>query len=192
MNYRSVRHLILAGIAGFLFCSLSAKALPIRLDTAPYISPATSIPGNPANQGAGTVQAWLQSLITAYNAVNEPDLPALSATPAVDFSASGNITELTINVLGYQYLTVHWGGPQKNPNNDHTQAWYLGGTLEQFQLVAPVFRGKPYGLSGYRLWNEVPVTRVPEGGSTLTLLGLALLGLWAAARRSRPNLRSLA
>lgn len=185
MHHRSIlRDLCASGLAVFL-CTLSTDALPIRLDTAPYITPHTSIAGNPPNQGVPAVYGWLHDLIHAYNAANQPDLPALATAPSVDSSASGNITEMTITVRGYQYLTVHWGGPQKNPNNDHTQAWYLGGALENFQLVAPVFRGKQYGLSGYRLWNPVPVTRVPDGGGTVTLLGMGLLGLWACSRQAR-------
>lgn len=156
-----------------------SQALPIRLDIAPYITPTTSVPGNPSNQGDGTVHNWLQDLVNAYNAANNPDLPSVASSPAIDVSAQGSPTSLTINVSGYLYLTAHWGQGQ---TDDHTQAWYLGGTTTSFTLTAP----SQNGLSGYRLWNPV---RVPDGGGTLTLLGLGLLALAGSARhrRNRPT-----
>jgi len=172
-------NLSLAAVAAALLAaSATTHAVPIRLDTAPYISPDTAVPGNPANQGEGTVRDWLQALINAYNAVNDPDLPAVQNGPAVDYTAPSGITTVVIPVAGYTYLTIHWGGKK---SSDHSQAWYLGGDLTTLELVSPT--GK--GLSGYRLWNPVPVTRVPDGGSTLTLLGIALLGVGAWTRRAQ-------
>lgn len=163
------------------FGALDTSAIPIRLDTAPYISPTTSVPGNPSNQGVGTVRQWLQDLVTEYNLVNEPDLPAVASSPAVDVSTPGSPMSWTVSVLGYLYLTAHWGQGQ---TDDHTQAWYLGGSLSTFTLTAP----GQNGLSGYRLWNEVPVTRVPEAGGTWgllwpTALGLGLLALGAGSNQ---------
>jgi hypothetical protein len=173
-------NLSLAAVAAALLAaSATTHAVPIRLDTAPYISPTTTVPGNPPNQGDGTVKNWLQALINAYNAVNDPDLPAVQNAPAVSYEETqSKITKVEIPVAGYTYLTIHWGGKM---SSDHSQAWYLGGDLTTLELVSPT--GK--GLSGYRLWNPVPVTRVPDGGSTLTLLGIALLGVGAWARRAQ-------
>ncbi|MCX7867571.1 MAG: VPDSG-CTERM sorting domain-containing protein [Limisphaera sp.] len=163
-------------LLGALLCTAAAtQALPIRLDTSPYIVPTTSVPGNPANQGNGTVQQWLQDLVDEYNAANNPDLPAVANSPAVAVTTPGSPTSLTINVLGYLYLTAHWGQGQ---TPDHTQAWYLGGTTTSFTLTAP----GQNGLSGYRLWNPV---RVPDGGGTLALLGIGLLALAGYARHRR-------
>jgi hypothetical protein len=153
---------------------LGALAVPIKLDVVPYIQPNTTVPGNPSNQGVPTVQAWLQALVNEYNLLNDPDLPAVDATPAQDVTTPSGPLSLTISVLGYNYLTVHWGGPQDD-SNDHSQAWYLGGSLASFTMTAP----GQWGLSGYRLWNRVPV---PDGGSTLGLLGLSLLALAGCAR----------
>jgi hypothetical protein len=154
---------------------LGALAVPIRLDDVLYIQPNTTVPGNPTNQGVSTVQAWLQDLVNEYNLQNNANLPAVDAFPAQAVTTPSGPLSLTISVLGYNYLTVHWGGPQKDDSNDHSQAWYLGGSLASFTLTAP----GQYGLSGYRLWNRVPV---PDGGSTLGLLGLSLLALAGCAR----------
>jgi len=162
----------------------TALAIPIRLDTIPYIQPATTLPGNPPNQGVPTVHNWLQDLVQAYNLQNDPDLPVVAASPSLEYTENReDVRSLWINVTGYTYLTVHWGGKK---SSDHSQAWYLGGALENFHLVSPTGRG----LSGYRLWNYVPpdVMRVPEGGTTLTLLGLGLLATFIWPRRARhPN-----
>ncbi|MCS7090720.1 MAG: hypothetical protein RMN51_09660 [Verrucomicrobiota bacterium] len=61
------------------------------------------------------MQAWLQNLIAAYNNLHDHDLPALIGLPVVDVSTPTGPTQLTISVASYQYLTIHWGGPQKNP-----------------------------------------------------------------------------
>jgi hypothetical protein len=172
-------NLSLAAVAAALLAaSATSHAVPIRLDTAPYIYPTTTVPGEPGNQGVGTIRSWLQALVDEYNAVNDPDLPAVQNGPAVDYTAPSGITTVVIPVAGYTYLTIHWGGKK---SSDHSQAWYLGGDLTTLELVSPT--GK--GLSGYRLWNPVPVTRVPDGGSTLTLLVIALLSVGAWARRAQ-------
>lgn len=171
-------NLSLAAVAAALLAaSATSHAVPIRLDTAPYISPTTTVPGEPDDQGAGTVRDWLQALVDKYNAVNDPDLPAVqNPPPAVDYTAPSGITTVVIPVAGYTYLTIHWGGPQQT--TDHSWAYYVAGET----TVQLSYR---YGLSGYRLWNPVPVTRVPDGGSTLTLLGIALLGVGAWTRRAQ-------
>ncbi|MEJ5239480.1 MAG: VPDSG-CTERM sorting domain-containing protein, partial [Limisphaera sp.] len=162
-------------LLGALLCTAAAtQALPIRLDTAPYISPSTSVPGNPDNQGQGTVQQWLQDLVDEYNAVNNPDLPAVGSNPSVDYSENKDDV-LTVTIpSGYAYLTLHWGG--NKDREDTSQAWYLGGNGDTFESPT----GK--GLSGYRLWNPV---RVPDGGGTLALLGIGLLALAGYARQRR-------
>jgi len=177
-------------LSALLGAAVASQAVPVKLDVAPYITPDTTVPGNPPNQGVSTVQAWLQDLVNAYNAINDPDLPAVAPNPAVDvWMTQRDVTSLVISVSGYTYLTVHWGGPQKASGNDHSQAWYLGGNLDSFTLTAPVFvnrkgEAKQYGLSGYRLWNPV---RVPDGGSTLALLGVGLLALAGYARNRHPH-----
>jgi|DewCreStandDraft_5_1066085.scaffolds.fasta_scaffold00233_18 hypothetical protein len=162
-------------LLGALLCAAAAtQALPIRLDD----PPPSGVQSEPNNQGDGTVRNWLQDLVNGYNNANDPDLPAVANGPAVDVTTPGSPTSLTINVLGYLYLTAHWGQGQ---TADHTQAWYLGGTTTSFTLTAPGQNGRN-GLSGYRLWNPV---RVPDGGGTLALLGIGLLALAGYARQRR-------
>lgn len=57
--------------------------------------------------------------------------------------------------------------------------WYVGGLSEV--IVASNIAGEQNGLSHYALFN---VSNVPDGGSTLTLLGLGMLGL-GYLKRSR-------
>ncbi|MCS7090721.1 MAG: hypothetical protein RMN51_09655 [Verrucomicrobiota bacterium] len=132
----------------------------------------------------GTTRSWLQSLVNEYNNVNNPDLPTVALTPAVDVSPVDSPLTLTISVLGYLYLTAHWGQGQ---TQDHTQAWYLGGSLAIFTLNAP---GRN-GLSGYRLWNQVPVNPpppVPDAGATGLLLAMGVVALWTGSRRGQNRL----
>ncbi|MGA4580018.1 VPDSG-CTERM sorting domain-containing protein [Limisphaera sp. VF-2] len=186
----------LAIVMGALLCAgLNLRAVPIRLDTAPYIHPSTSVPGNPPNQGENVVYAWLKDLVAAYNILNDPDLPDPDSPPIDEHEEqSKDVTTLTIQVTGTMYLTVHWGGPQEDPNNDHSQAWYLGGSLTSFTLTAPDYvttntQGKKsevvikhFGLSGYREWGA---NRIPDVGATVALLGLGLLVLAGHARQRR-------
>ena len=80
------------------------------------------------------------------------------------------------------------GGPANAGENGWWSAWYLGGEAASFTLPQ---EGTPLenvgGFSSARFFNLVdpngtPGTPVPEGGTTLAVFGLTLLGI-AGARR---------
>ena len=80
-----------------------------------------------------TLEAWLASAVLGYNVANDPDLPAsggevfrnvndgISNWPG--FPGFGaNVTNLQIPVAGFQYLVLHWGGPDAPCNTNQSCA----------------------------------------------------------------------
>jgi hypothetical protein len=84
---------------------------------------------------------------------------------------------LPINVSGYTYLLAKYDGP-----NGGDYVWYVAGMGNVTIPKKAQFGNKNVGLSHYSLFNP---TGVPDGGTTLALLGLGMLGLGAVARRIR-------
>lgn len=105
--------------------------------------------------------------------------PAATATGAL----SGLSPASSVDVTGWTYLLAKYG--------DTSYVWYLGG-LSGVQSVplnepgvipgtgTPSVNVGTQGQSHYSLFNQAP--RVPDGGSTIALLGLGL-ALLAIARR---------
>ena len=135
----------------------------------------TSFAAQPGNSGQGTIEAWLSTLVTGYNAANNPDLPAPglelfrqnsgAASPGLPsgFPTFGNDTLSIAIPGGYEYIGLHWGGQ----GGGTYEAFYVGGTANVFN--AP---GKN-GLSWYDGFLRTPGTSVPDSGSTLALLAVA-------------------
>lgn len=120
--------------------------------------------------------AFLNALIGNWNGVNDPDLPTALAPVALNDGSLGGVSSYTAP-SGYDYVVFHFGAGQAGQNG-WWQAWYLGGAGGTFTL--PSVGGKSVGgFSSARFFNS---QRVPDGGATLSLLGVALLGL-AALRR---------
>lgn len=69
---------------------------------------------------------------------------------------------------------LRWGGPQ---GADNWQAFYLGNETGTYTFTAP----GQNGLSDYRFYNPREV-RVPDAGSSILLLGLAMGSLSGIAR----------
>lgn len=180
-------------ILGASLLALSASAIPERLDTVPYAPPGDI---DPANAGDGVVRTWVQSLVTVYNAKPGPNaaLPAVGVTAvdgsnnSVDPDGAGplpgfgaGVLSLSIPVNAYDYIALRWGGPQ---GTDNWQAFYIGKEAGSYTFNAPVSTaGSQYGLSDYRLYN--PHTNVPDGGTTIAMLGSALVGCSALSRKLR-------
>ncbi len=88
--------------------------------------------------------------------------------PLPDAVFALNGTSTTINLgTGYQYLFAKYDGP-----NYGSEVWYIGDLSGS--ITIPAFAGQ-YGLSGWTLFNPGD-NQVPDGGSTVTLLGAALAG----------------
>jgi hypothetical protein len=97
-------------------------------------------------------------------------LPTASATGAV----SGTGTTIDLNALGtFTYLFAKYDGP-----NDNSVVWNISGLTGILTIPADGPLG--YGLSGWILFG--PTGQVPDGGTTVMLLGAALGALGMARR----------
>jgi hypothetical protein len=96
-------------------------------------------------------------------------LPTASATGAV----SGTGTTIDLNALGtFTYLFAKYDGP-----NDNSVVWNISGLTGI--LTIPANGPLGYGLSGWILFNQT-APGVPDGGTTVMLLGAALGALGMA------------
>ena len=88
--------------------------------------------------------------------------------PAAVFGFNGPASNNTVNLGagGFLYLFAKYDGP-----NDGSLVWYVGGLTGIITIPANGQGG--YGLSGWTLFTPGGTT-VPEGGSTIAFLGLAL------------------
>jgi hypothetical protein len=86
-----------------------------------------------------------------------------------------NGTGTTVDLgSGYLYLFAKYDGP-----NYGSEVWYVGGFTGT--ITIPSTAGG-YGLSGWTLFNASPGQGVPDGGTTVMLLGAALGALGVARR----------
>jgi VPDSG-CTERM exosortase interaction domain len=98
-------------------------------------------------------------------------LPTASATGAV----SGTGTTIDLNALGtFTYLFAKYDG-----QNDNSVVWNISGLTGI--LTIPAFGPLGYGLSGWILFGPTG-GQVPDGGTTVMLLGAALGALGMARR----------
>jgi len=108
---------------------------------------------------------------TLYRTTNTfGSLPTASATGAV----SGTGTTIDLNALGtFTYLFAKYDG-----QNDNSVVWNIAGLTGVITIPADGPLG--YGLSGWILFG--PTGTVPDGGTTVMLLGAALGALGMARR----------
>jgi hypothetical protein len=88
--------------------------------------------------------------------------------PLADAEFNSNGTSLSIDVTGFDYLFAKYDGP-----NYGSEVWYVGDLSGVITIPA---KGGKYGLSGWTLFTGSSDT-VPDSGSTVALLGAALMGL---------------
>jgi hypothetical protein len=119
--------------------------------------------------------ARLNGQIDIYNAAHDPDLPAATLV-----GSSGQIdtpsgpTSIDIDITGWTYIKLKWDGMD--------QFYFVGDETGVLTFDSTVFNpksGAPLGLSHYVLYNP---TGVPDGGTTVMLLGAALGALGMARR----------
>ncbi len=110
-----------------------------------------------------------------------PAFGSLSLTPTtdpIDHTTGGASDVYTLNTGGfeYEYLTAKYG--------HRTALFYVGGLIGEIQVPMlsknnPYFQGagsgNGYGLSGTDFYNQR--LQVPDGGASVMLLGLAVIGL---------------
>lgn len=85
------------------------------------------------------------------------------------------VTSITLPVDDYLYLVLHWG-------HGGWQAFYLGSASPGSEETATFKAPGCYGLSSYSYFTP-GTARVPDGASTLGLLGLALCAMGIVRRK---------
>jgi VPDSG-CTERM motif len=90
-----------------------------------------------------------------------------SSLDAAVWNSNGTGTSVNVGTTGFEYLFAKYDGP-----NYGSEVWYIGGLTGT--ITIPATAGG-YGLSGWTLFT--PGSQVPDGGSTVALLGLTLVGL---------------
>jgi hypothetical protein len=93
--------------------------------------------------------------------------------PTAVFALNGTSTSIDLGAGGlYTYLFAKYDGP-----NYGSEVWYVGDLSGIITIPAT---GGGYGLSGWTLFG--PGAGVPDGGTTVMLLGAALSALGVARR----------
>jgi hypothetical protein len=157
-----------------LLAIAALSALTSSLSAATLIGTVTNPPGGNSAQNE---LAYLNTLLPANIA------DATFGTGNID--VNGEPTSITLNPSGYEYIKLSWG-----------QTWTFYSVIGEtanvtFQAPLSGPQGQPQGLSHYTWFNNtdfpmgpspgpgVPGGNVPDGGSTVALLGagLAVLGL---------------
>jgi hypothetical protein len=102
-------------------------------------------------------------------------LPTADGATAVSSPGPG-ITTIDLNALGtFTYLFAKYDG-----QNDNSIVWNIAGLTGV--LTIPALGPGGYGLSGWILFNPTGTPGVPDGGTTVMLLGAALGALGMARR----------
>lgn len=173
--------------------SLSSNAITIGSDLLVDLN--DPLPNSsPTSAGDADVSTWLSGLITNYNGLYDPDIPtALTLSFKVGNTGSGapagfpnfasSVTQLTFPVGSYDYLVLHWGGKDQRTAGAVWEAYYVGNvTTSTIGLPSTLVLDdvRTNGLSDYRIYNHTPV---PDGGTTVVLIGGALGGLALLFRR---------
>jgi hypothetical protein len=92
-----------------------------------------------------------------------------------DHNGTGTSIDLGDGTL-YSYLFAKYDGP-----NAGSEVWYVGGLSGIVTIPGFGLPGQEYGLSGWTLFGPGG-TSVPDGGTTVMLLGAALGALGMARR----------
>ena len=158
----------------------------------------TAVPGTPANVDNET--GFLSQLITMYNAgvptspfnngnniftlavgsaVPAPNLPTVAnadnqgqVLPHGSGPSTGLVIDLSLLSFKPTYAMVKWG--------QDSEFYYIGGLTGQITLNNDINQN---GESHYDLWTAGGSTQVPDGGTTVLLLGAALSGLALIRRK---------
>ena len=199
MTNRAKQTLALTSIAVGL-CTLSAQAITM-IDTADY-GITTVMPGTPASPDTelgfvqNSVQIWNGSMLpgtysgNTYTLLNGTMVPNPLTAPTIapsndtDFSGTGNLATISLGTGGYEYLLTRWGGGDV--------LYYVEGLTGDISvendLISP--GSSNTGLSHYALFgdennpnNPNPPPSVPDGASTLALLGPVLLAFGYLGRK---------
>jgi hypothetical protein len=187
-----MRILSLAVVAGAGLLAMNACAIPtLTLTVDPNLPPGTTAyvlgalnPDHPADAGseADAINAILDLSLggsgtsggnSIYRSQNNfGSLPDATLTG----HASGDQNSTSFIDTGFEYLAAKYDG-----QNGVTEVWYLGDVAPGTMIYIPANAFGPdnskYGLSGWNMFDGTTnPPSVPDGGSTVALLGLALAG----------------
>lgn len=147
-------------------CMITANlfALPIIIDLG-------TTTGQPA--GINVEYQRLLDVIDNYNSNNNPDLPTPSEATGVTYSITGGPKSIDVSFPNEfdGYLMFKWG--------DMDQFYYVE-DLTDYSFVSTIVNNNNnnrtvlLGLSHWNNWGTTDVPTVPEGGSSLAILGLGL------------------
>ncbi len=193
------RILTLAVIVGAGLIAIKASAIPsLTLTVDGNLPPGTTAyvlgaidpdhPANPASEvdaitylltlGLGGSGAHGGNIV--YRSQN--NFGSLPAPTTVNMNGTGTSTSFIDT--GYTYLVAKYDGP-----NGVTEVWDLAGVAAGTMINIPANAfgtdNDQYGLSGWNFFNQITtnITTVPDGGSTVALLGLALAGAGVLRRK---------
>jgi hypothetical protein len=172
----------LALTASVCFLSGAVSTSALTIGDANYVGSITDgIPSSPANEviyintltGLGTGAATVTIGTEDYNRVGST--LAGPFAPAVEAGSVKNETGVnTINATGFTYILAKYDAGAAG-----SLVWYIEGGATGSVTVPTEFNGK--GVSHISLYNP-GTTTVPDGGTTVLLLGSAL-SLVGLARR---------
>lgn len=164
-----------------LLC-LTAVCLPGTTKAAPILITELNL-GEFPEYGDAHVQSEINKAIVAYNLKPIADLPTsgIGATPDFKLNVPENPEKLALTITGgsYNYIFLHWGGENADATYKNPELYYIGSLVGDWTFDAPFHvhgqdPQKQHGLSFYSLYS--PKENVPDGGSTLVLLGASILG----------------
>ena len=154
----------------------------------PTIIPPTGMNNTILNNMIGVYNGTLTSPIGGENytidqgsltpAAPLPGSPSL--LPEVGNQSGGTTSTgpdtIDLGAGGQKYLVVQWDGPQ-----GADAVYYIGGLTGKIDLFNDLPDKSNFQISGYWLADAVPT--VPDGGTTVVLLGAALSGLGLLRRK---------
>jgi hypothetical protein len=200
----AMKLVILGALAGAAVMSANATTVNLYVDpNQPFVNPSganylnvlgAANPGAPANDASDV--AYVDGILglalggkggygadTLYRSYNS--FSTLGFAAAYSGSTGDNDgNHLTITLLaGCSYLCGKYDGP-----NGGTEVWYVGNLVAGTMVVLPAFGfgagDNQYGLSGtVQLMGMPSSPPVPDGASSMMLLGLAGLGTAVFVRR---------
>ena len=104
--------------------------------------------------------------------------PGFPNYPDAVFALNGTSTSIDLgDGTLYSYLFAKYDGP-----NAGSEVWYVGNLSGIITIPGFGLAGQHYGLSGWTLFGPGGTPGVPDGGTTVMLLGAALGALGMARR----------
>jgi hypothetical protein len=167
---------------------LTAVAASLALSASSYAGPIL-VAEWAGGSGDATELAAVNTAIANYNTANNPDLPALGAefvakTTSIGSYAPGDgqtINWTAPSDFAFYYIMTKWGAG--GASFDHALHYVLAGETLVYNPDDLLKKGDaPNGLSHLWIWGGGE-NRVPDGGSTVALLGAALAGVSMIRRK---------